>query len=88
MRHDTYEQVSVTAPKESGGGKGPGKLRSVVIDVAENGFTVRCTRETTAAKKGDYPPYVPPKDFVFESAEAALEYVSKELGAKEPAEAA
>lgn len=52
--------VSVSARKSSG--KGEGKLRSVSIDIVENGFIGRCSHEGKRDKQG-YPSYVPEKQY-------------------------
>lgn len=61
-----------------------GKVRSIRIEVAENGFTVTCDRERvkTAGKSSDMYDYMPAKPAVFETGEGALDYVREELGIK------
>jgi hypothetical protein len=59
-----------------------GKVRSVTIRVADNGFTVDCDREPvkTSKDKGMMYDYHPPKPTVFEDGQKALDYVAGELG--------
>lgn len=57
-----------------------GKVRSVTITIAENGFTVNCDREPVKTK-GEAGPccWEPSKPAVFNDGEAALAYVANEL---------
>lgn len=54
-------------------------LESITIRPVENGWTVDCYRRSK--KKND--PWQPPKTMVFETAEAACEYVESEMKVKD-----
>lgn len=64
----------------SAGKETSGKLRSIRIECAENGYTVRCEHEQPKSTRGDMSmPYVEPKEYVFEDAKSVLDYIGKKL---------
>jgi hypothetical protein len=67
-----------------------GKVRSVTITIAENGFTVNCDREPVKTKGNACNPcgWEPSKPAVFDGPDAgakALDYVARELKIDEEA---
>lgn len=75
------EEMSMDEFAEARDGKSYKILESMRIELAENGFVLEvCRRPEKKAKKGnDICEYKPPERMVFESAEALLVRIKKEL---------
>lgn len=70
----TNEQMAAV---ESAGKEG--KLESVNIEIAENGFLVSCHYKPKKSKKNEPMPYEPPKKKVFESVESLKAFLDDAL---------
>ena len=60
---------------------GQGRLRSVRVELAENGFTVRCEHEPERSKGTAPDVYARDKEYVFENVAGVLKYIKEKLGA-------
>lgn len=73
--------VSASAPKGKGDApRKPGDLLSIHIDVAENGFVGSCRHEPPKPKKGEYPGYAEPAQYVLADVDAVKAFIDQKVG--------